>query len=113
MTKPVFEVLSKSEKRIRLTINIWYDKILVEHPEFKESDTYSEDVRKAIEEPDYVVKGWAGELLVLRWCETAPKTPKYLCVVYRGVNDEGFVITAFFLSRYQRLLKREIIWQRK
>jgi hypothetical protein len=81
MTKPVFEVLSKSEKRIRLTINIWYDKILVEHPEFKESDTYSEDVRKAIEEPDYVVKGWAGELLALRWCETAPKTPKYLCVV--------------------------------
>ena len=113
MTKPVFEVLSKSGKRIRLTINIWYDKILVEHPEFKESDTYSEDVRKAIEEPDYVVKGWAGELLALRWCETAPKTPKYLCVVYREVNDEGFVITAFFLSRYQRLLKREIIWQRK
>ena len=113
MAKAVFEALSISGKRVGLTRNVWYDKILVDHPEFGERDTYLEDVRKAVQQPDYVVKGWAGELLALRWCATAPKRPKYLCVVYRELNDEGFVITAFFISRYQKLLRREIVWQRK
>lgn len=35
MPKPVFEVSSKSGKKIRLTISIWYNEILVEHLEFK------------------------------------------------------------------------------
>ena len=85
----------------------------MEHPEFAEGDTSLEDVREAIEEPDYIVKGWSGELLAIRWCERAPKRPKHLCVIYRELNDAGFIITAFFISRYQKLLRREIVWQKK
>ncbi len=107
------EALSKSGKRIKLTKSVWYDKILVEHPEFVQKDIYVEDVRETIKEPDYIVEGWAGELLALRWCESAPNRPKHLCVVYREINDEGFIITAFFISRYQKLLRRGIIWQKK
>ena len=113
MAETIFEALSKSGKRIKLTKTIWYDKISIEHPEFAQSSSYVEDVRRVIEEPDYIVKGWAGESLALGWCETAPLRPKHLCVVYRELNGEGFVITAFFISRYAKLLKRGIVWKRK
>lgn len=63
-------------------------------------------------EPEYIVEGWAGELLALKWSEITPRNPKYLCVVYRELNNDGFVITAFFISRYGKLLRRKVVWQK-
>jgi len=112
MAKVLFTVLSKSGKRVRLSERTWQEKICKEHPEFGEKDEYLEEVKKTIERPEYIAKGWGGELLALRWCEIAPRTPKHLCVVYRELNDEGFVITSFFISRYGKLLRREIVWRK-
>ncbi len=100
---------SKSGKDIRLTKVMW-DKITEGHPEFGEE--HLEEIRESVESPDYVVEGWNRELLALRWCIKAPKEPKYLCVVYRELNGEGFIITAFFISRYGKLLRRNVIWQK-
>ncbi len=95
---------------IRLTGRVWFEKICHEHPEVALLPSAAADVRLTIEEPAYVVEGWAGELLALRWCPTAPKSPKFLCVVYREQAHDGFVITAFFISRYGRLLRRRLRW---
>jgi hypothetical protein len=113
MAKTVFETQSKFGKRIRLTESIWLKKILIEHPEFQLKADYVEEVKKDIEDPDYIVKGWASEFLGLRCCEIAPVRPKHLCVVYRELNGEGFIISAFFISRYEKLLRRGFLWQRK
>jgi hypothetical protein len=83
----------------------------VNHPEFS-GDTFLGEIRLAIEDPDYLVSGWEGALMALRWSDVAPHGPKHLCVVYRELNGEGFVITAFFVTRYERLLKRGVAWQR-
>jgi len=112
MTASLFSVFSKSGKAIRLSDKTWREKICTEHPEFVVNELYPAEMKKTIEDPDYIVKGWGGELLALRWCEIAPGSPKYLCVVYRELNDAGFVITSFFISRYGKLLKRELIWRR-
>lgn len=104
----VFEVVSSYGKLIRLTATIWR-KIRLRHPEFTQPD-YLEAIRLAIEDPANVIEGWTNEKLCLRWCVTAPNSPKYLCVVYRELNDDGFVITAFFISRHERLLRRKILW---
>jgi hypothetical protein len=112
MATSLFSVYSKSGKEIRLSHKTWNDKIRIEHPEFAVNEQYPEEIRITIEDPDYIVKGWGGELLALRWCETAPGAPKFLCVVYRELNDDGFVITSFFISRYGKLLKREIVWRK-
>ena len=95
---------------IRLTGRVWFEKILREHPELAEMPSAAAEARLALEAPAYVVDGWAGEFLALRWCATAPKSPKFLCVVYRERAHDGFVITAFFISRYGRLLRRRIRW---
>jgi hypothetical protein len=112
VSTPLLSVLSKSGKEIRLSDKTWSKKICIEHPEFANNEQYPLEIKKTLEDPDYIVKGWGGELLALRWCEIAPGTPKYLCVVYRELNDDGFVITSFFISRYGKLLKREIVWQK-
>ena len=105
----IFSVRSKSNKIIRLTDTIW-NKISKEHLEFE--DKYLEEMKETIRNPDYIVEGWQKELLALKWCDIAPAKPKYLCVVYRELNGEGFIITAFFISRYGKLLRRNILWQK-
>ena len=90
----------------------WLRKILVSHPEMGANPQYEEEIRLTLEDPEYVVEGWEGEALSLRWCAVAPKSPKYLCVVYREGDPAGFVITAFFISRYGKLLRRPKRWQK-
>jgi len=97
---------------VRLSENAWVEKIVTSHPEFAMTHLYQQEIRLALEDPEFIVKGWEGELLSLRWCPIAPQTPKYLCVVYRAGNPQGFVITAFFVSRYGKLLRRGITWQK-
>ena len=108
----LFEVRSKFNRAIRLTDTIWYNKVLQDHPEFTERPEYVDDIKKAIEDPDYVIEGYGGEVRALRWCSVAPGRPKYLCVVYREFEQDGFVITAYFTSKVKQLVKRTVLWKR-
>jgi len=109
----VFTARSISKKRIYLTKAIWLGKILRDHPELGKKGDYVDEVKRTVEDPDYIVSGWFGEYLALRFCETAPNRPKYLCVVYREVNKEGFIVTAFFISKLHRLLRRGVQWKKQ
>jgi hypothetical protein len=111
MRDAIFIVRSKLGREIRLTGTIWR-KIETQHVEFRDRSDYLDEIRKTVEDPDYLVRGWGGEYLALRWCESAPSRPKHLCVVYRELDGDGFIITAFFISRYERLLRRDVLWQR-
>ena len=99
-------------RQIRLSEAAWTKKLLISHPEFSHHPNYEQELRLTIEDPEFIVEGWEGAFLSLRWCEIAPKGPKYLCVVYREAKPAGFVITAFFISRYGKLLKRDIRWKK-
>jgi hypothetical protein len=109
----VFIAITREGKRIRLTRKVWTAKLLISRPEFQQRSECPEELQAVIENPDYLVRGDKGELVALRWCDIAPKRPKYLCVVYRKLNGEGFIITAFFTSRLRRFLRREIVWQKQ
>lgn len=109
----VFIATTREGKRIRLTRKVWIAKLQTSRPEFQQRSEYPEELKAVIENPDYIVRGDKGELIALRWCDIAPKRPKYLCIVYRELNGEGFIITAFFTSRLRRFLRREIIWQKQ
>jgi hypothetical protein len=91
----VFTARSKFKRKIHLTKATWFEKILKDHPELGIKEEYVNEVKKAVGDPDYIVSGWFGEYLALRFCRVAPKCPKYLCVVYRELNKEGFVIKHF------------------
>ena len=54
----IFECGSVNRRIIRLTEKVWRDKILKGHPEFNErAKEYSQEVKKTIEDPEYVVVG--------------------------------------------------------
>jgi len=109
----VFTARSRSKKKIHLIKAIWLDKILKDHPELGTREEYINEVKRTIEDPDYIVSGWFGEYLALRFCGIAPKRPKYLCVVYRELNKEGFIITTFFISKPHKLLRRGVLWKKQ
>ncbi|MEO8457046.1 MAG: hypothetical protein ABI559_04470 [Chloroflexota bacterium] len=111
MADPILVATSVDGRAVRLTQTIWR-KIQDHHPEFLGEPDYTNAIRAAIEQPEFVLRGWSGSKIALAWCESAPAAPKYIAVVYRELNGDGFIITAFFISRFERLLKRGIVWQR-
>lgn len=109
----LFQSKSVNGKKVRLSSHTWSNKILKDHPEFSDREQeYLVEVRRCISDPDYVISGWNYELLALRWCEIAPGGAKYLCVVFKELNDDGFVITTFFISKLNKLLRRGVVWKK-
>ena len=86
--RPLFVAASRTGHQIRLTPAAWR-KIQRDHPEFSGGIDYLEEVRRTLEDPDYLVVGWEGADLALRWCEIAPGSPKHVCVVYRELERKA------------------------
>jgi len=93
---------SKSGATIRLTDERWAH-ITEEHGELA---GLRSGVLRAVAEPQRVVTGGAGELLALRELEPG----KWLVVVYREEDADGFVITAFLTRRARSLERRMQVW---
>jgi hypothetical protein len=62
----------------------------------------------AVNQPNLVVKVENGELLAVVYT----RSDKLLVAVYKKETDDGFVVTTFFTSSVNSLLKREIMWQK-
>jgi len=82
---------SKGGVPIRLTEERWYH--IVEHHE--DLAGYAAKVLEAIEEPDFIAAGWVDELLAVKELE------------------DGFVITAYFTTKVDRIKRRGIRWSRQ
>jgi hypothetical protein len=95
-------VISKSGTKIRLTDERWAH-IAEEHGELAHS---RKEVLETVSNPERVLAGGEGEMLAIR--EIAPG--KFLVVVYRELEHDGFVITAFLTRRIRSLAKRKQLW---
>jgi len=51
--------------------------------------------------------GGDDELLAVMKYQT-----KWLIVVYKEIATDGFILTAYFTSRTEKLFKRKILWQK-
>jgi len=95
-------VRSKRGIPIRLTDERW-EHIITEHGELSESRAA---VLQAISDPERILAGGSGEKLAIREIDRG----KWLVVVYREDEEEGFIITAFWTRRHRSLEKREVLW---
>ncbi len=93
---------SVTGKKVRLSAERW-EHIVTEHAELQDMQ---EQVLRAVSEPERVLEGSAGELLAVLTIEEG----KWLVVVYRELEDDGFVITAFLTRKAKSLDKRRVIW---
>ena len=96
--------ISRNGVPIRLTEERWFH-IVETHDEM--AGRYDE-VLSAIEEPDYIIRGYRDALVALK---TIGK--KYMAVIYKEIRKkDGFVITAFLTSKV-RIEKEVVLWEKK
>lgn len=95
-------VPSKGGVPIRLTSERWAH-IVEEHNELAGMRL---EVLETVSDPQLIVAGSAGELLALRG--QAPG--RWLVVVYKELESDGFIITAFLSSRTETLTRRRQLW---
>ena len=96
------KVLSKNGILIRLTNERWAH-IVEEHCELAGMRL---EVLETVSCPLRILAGGADELLAVR--EVSPAMN--LVVVYRELEDDGFIITAFVTSKMRSLNRRNQIW---
>ena len=94
--------ISLNNVPIRLTEERWAH-ITEEHGELAGRQ---DDILKTILAPTRILAGNAGELLAIREIETG----KWLVVVYRENDMDGFIITAFLTRRIRSLDRRKQLW---
>lgn len=98
-------VSSKSGVSIRLTEERWVH-IIENHDDLA---GHYDDVLYTIEDPDYIIGGYRKALIALKKIART----KFLAVVYREISrEDGFVITAYFISKLD-LEKEVILWQKR
>jgi len=97
-------LIAKSGLTIRFPEERWQH-IAEQHPELAELK-YS--IEQTLEDPDKILEGSDGELLAVRLL----KDDKYLVTVYRELEQDGFIITAYTTRRINSLNKRQEIWFR-
>ena len=68
-----------------------------------------EKVLETISNPDIIQQGDFDELLAIKFFDNTPLTKKYLVVIYKEINEDGFVITAYFTRK--PLERRSIVWK--
>lgn len=95
-------VMAVSQTPIRLTAERWAH-IVEEHCELAGLRL---EVLETVARPEAVLAGGAGEFLATR--ELAPG--RHLVVVYRELQQDGFIITAFLTSKTHTLNRRTRVW---
>lgn len=96
------EVVSKNGVSIRLPDERW-DHIIDEHGELSD---LRQQVLDTLSEPERILLGGMGELLAIKEIEAG----KWLIVIYRETEADGFVITAFLTRQVNYLNKRKQLW---
>ena len=104
----IFEIFSKLNKLIRLTETI-FNEIKFKHPEIVGQE---EKMKETLINPNEIRKSQYAEYIWLfyKLFETTPVTKKYLMVGVKVLNEEGFVVTAYFTYRIKL---GEEIWKGK
>lgn len=92
----VFEVISKTGKKIRLT-DVQWAHMSSKHPEL---ENQTDKTITALQEPDYVYHSPnENNFHYLKFFKQTPITEKYLLLIIKHLNGEGFIITGFFVSK--------------
>ncbi len=95
-------VTSKNGVPIRLTDERWAH-ITDEHGELAGIRL---EILETVSQPVRILAGGAGELLAIREIEVG----KFLVVVYRELENDGFIITAFLTRKVRPLNRRQQLW---
>ncbi len=92
----IFEIIDKTGRKIRLTKEQWQH-IRKKHPEVENSDEVEETVRNS----DKITCPKFDETIgcYYKYFKQRPSPDKFLLVLIKYLNGDGYVITAYYESR--------------
>jgi hypothetical protein len=99
--------ISMDDIPIRLTDERWQH-ITTGHPEM--ADFYY-DILETIEDPEIIYKGNDGAKIALK--KATESFSKFVVVVYKELEKDGFVITAYISNKPQRFKNKKILWKQR
>lgn len=100
--------VSVNENTIRVTAKQWAH--VTENHDYMSGNL--DKVLETLAEPDLIIEGEQGESLALRAYESTNITQKTAVAIFRDEPD-GFLITAFFTSKPDKIEKKgRVIWSR-
>ena len=70
-------------------------------------------VYETIESPDIIAKGDNGALIAIKHFLKTSIGEKDMVAVYKEINRDGFLITAFMTSKPDKAAKRGVIWKKQ
>ncbi len=106
--KVIATITSHNGIPIRLTRKQWLH--IIESHDYMAGNR--DKILEAIHEPDYIVAGDGGELIALKHYSKTNISEKFCAVIYRELDFDGFVITAFLTSKPEKILVKGILWKR-
>ena len=92
--KSVFEVIDKTGRKIRLTKNIW-SKIRKKHYEIENEELIIE----AVSNPDKIENYDESIAYYYKYYNNKPLPKRFLLVVVKYLNRDGFVMSAYFVDK--------------
>ena len=101
----VWEKIGYNGKRIRLT-EVQKRHISFFHPEVLVNQVV---LLETLAMPDMVTKGGGPKTRLLYKHYVTPVSSKYLAVVIKELNQEGFIVTSYFTDGIRRA---KILWKR-
>ena len=91
----IFEIVDKSGRKIRLTKKQW-SHITTIHAEMT---NYLEEIRRTLEKPLKIIPQEKGNLIrYYSYQKHRRHSEKYLRVIVKYLNGEGFIVTAHFVE---------------
>jgi len=102
----LFEVKSYDGRRIRLTEVQWLH-IVFFHPEVEGEQNR---IKSVLKKPEVVVEGATSDTKVCyKMFRATPVSRKYLAVVIKVLDREGFIMTSYFTERIRR---GKVLWKK-
>ncbi|MEK6843895.1 MAG: hypothetical protein AABX83_00555 [Nanoarchaeota archaeon] len=93
----LFEIIDKNKKLIRLT-NKQHSHIMDQHPYMHK---YMEEIKEALQKPDKITSYSIDEnvLYFYKGYKHLDKPNKYVLVIVKYLNGEGYIISAYLETR--------------
>ena len=102
----VFETVAYDGKIIRLTEVQWLHAVFF-HPEIEGEQ---EKMKEVLKNPEIVVIGATEDTKICyKFYPLTPVAPKYLAIVVKILDREGFIVTSYFTERVRR---GEVLWRK-
>lgn len=103
MGRIYFEVETPLKRRIRTTKEYWEFIITFKHPNMRGRE---EKVIETLKDPDFIRRSRKDGDVYLYYRKSGDK---FVCVVCKHLNEEGFIITTYITDRVK---EGEEVWRR-